>query len=78
MDETEPAYLSTTIWKDQASFEKWRKGTAFQKAHGQKPEQNKQSEEKPAAVEPPKPLWSKPPQPIFYEGTLVISSEEGA
>jgi hypothetical protein len=27
---------------------------------------------------PPTPLWSKPPVPVFYEGTLVISSAEGA
>jgi hypothetical protein len=23
-------------------------------------------------------LWSRPPQPVFYEGTLVITKEEGA
>ncbi|CAJ1950166.1 unnamed protein product [Cylindrotheca closterium] len=77
MDESEPTYLSTTIWKDQASFQKWRQGSAFQKAHGGGPPKDKKDEsEKPAA--PPAPLWAKPPQPVFYEGTLVISSEEGA
>jgi hypothetical protein len=75
IDEMEPTYLSTTIWKDQASFDKWRKGTAFKKAHGQKPP-SESSAEKPAG--PPKPMWSKPPQPLFYQGTLVISSEEGS
>ena len=74
MDENEPTYMSTTIWKDQASFQKWRQGTAFQKAHGAKDGEPKG--EKPAA--PPAPLWIKPPQPVFYQGTLVISSEEGA
>jgi hypothetical protein len=77
MDEKEPAYLSTTIWKDQASFELWRKGTAFQKAHGQKPPSEQQSSSE-AAAPPQQPLWSQPPRPIFYEGTLVITSEDGA
>lgn len=72
---TEPTYTTTTIWKDRASFDKWRKGTAFKKAHGSKPpsEQGEDSDGKPS-----QPLWSQPPKPIFYEGTLVISKEEGA
>jgi heme-degrading monooxygenase HmoA len=80
MDEaTEPTYLSTTIWKDRASFDKWREGTAFRKAHGAKPP----SEQVKGAgagedAKPPPPLWSQPPKPIFYEGTLVISKPEGA
>ena len=70
VDESEPTYQSTTIWKDRESFEAWKNGAMFKAAHGQK------EGEKPAT--PPKPLWSKPPEPVFYEGTLVISSEEGA
>ena len=77
VDPKEPTYLSTTIWKDQASFEKWRKGTAFQQAHGQKPPSEQTSEATKTAA-PPTLLWSRPPQPIFYEGTLVITSEDGA
>jgi hypothetical protein len=76
MNEKEPAYLSTTIWKDKASFDQWRKGSAFQKAHGQNPGSSSANEGK--AQESPKPLWSRPPQPVFYEGTLVITNERGA
>lgn len=71
MDNSEPTYESTTIWKDRASFEAWKNGAMFKAAHGQ-------SNDGQALATPPKPLWSKPPQPVFYEGTLVISSEEGA
>lgn len=71
----EPTYVSTTIWKDLASFNEWRTGSAFQKAHGG----DKKKEDGDAAdVKPPAPLWSKPPTPVFYEGTLVISSKDGA
>ena len=75
-ENSEPTYLSTTIWKDRASFDAWRKGSAFQKAHGAKPpsEQSKDGE----TQTPPQPLWSQPPSPVFYEGTLVISKPEGA
>uniref|UniRef100_A0A7R9ZKE1 ABM domain-containing protein n=1 Tax=Craspedostauros australis TaxID=1486917 RepID=A0A7R9ZKE1_9STRA len=86
MTNEEPTYLSTTIWKDRASFQAWREGTAFQQGHGDaKPpaEQatTKESAAKPpadAAGGPPQPLWTRPPKPVFYEGTLVITSEEGA
>jgi len=67
LDITEPTYQSTTIWRDRAAFEAWKNGGAFKAAHGQS-----------GGATPPKPLWSKPPEPVFYEGTLVISSEEGA
>jgi len=72
MDVSEPAYQSTTVWKNRASFEAWKNGAMFKAAHGQ----SAKGDEAPAT--PPKPLWSKPPEPVFYEGTLVISSEEGA
>lgn len=77
MDGTkEPSYLSTTIWKDRTSFDAWRKGNAFKQAHGAKApsEVNAGSDE----GKPPQPLWSRPPEPVFYEGTLVISKPEGA
>lgn len=69
MGEEEPTYMSCTIWKDRAAFNAWKNGNAFKEAHGEK----KEGEEKAKM-----PLWSKPPVPVFYEGTLVISSPEGA
>jgi len=76
MGEEEPTYVSTTIWKDRQAFENWRNGNAFKEAHGEKKgeEQEQQLQKK----QPPAPLWSKPPVPIFYESTLVISSPDGA
>lgn len=73
--EKDPTYVSTTIWKDRASFDGWRTGSAFQKAHGGG---DKKEEEGDDNEKPPAPLWSKPPTPVFYEGTLVISSKGGA
>lgn len=76
---TEPTYLSTTIWKDRASFDKWREGNAFKNAHGSKPPSEQEgSKGDGEEAKPPMPLWSQPPKPIFYEGTLVISSTDGA
>lgn len=76
---TEPSYVSTTIWKNRTAFEAWRKGNAFKVAHGVKPpsERSEENSEDTSAVRP-KPLWSKPPSPIFYEGTLMITMPEGA
>merc|ERR1711971_596846 len=77
MDEsTEPTYVSTTIWKHRESFEKWRSGANFSKVHGQKKDgggsnsDNKKEEETPKKPPAGPPLWSRPPIPIFYEGTL--------
>ena len=74
----EPSYTSTTIWKDRASFDNWRKGSAFKQAHGEQKDGKKPEEDKSEAASPPKALWSQPPQPVFYEGTLVITSKDGA
>jgi heme-degrading monooxygenase HmoA len=71
MSDNEPSYVSTTIWENRAAFDSWRNGNGFQQAHGQKKEGE-------APKGPPAPLWSKPPQPVFYEGTLVITTKEGA
>ena len=81
MDSDEPTYLSTTIWKDVESFNNWRSGAAFQQVHGQENKgDDKKMEDhtsgKPKDAGPP--LWIRPPKPVFYEGTLVISSEDGA
>uniref|UniRef100_A0A7S2R1V0 ABM domain-containing protein n=1 Tax=Eucampia antarctica TaxID=49252 RepID=A0A7S2R1V0_9STRA len=65
----EPTYVSTAIWKDRASFQSWKDGKAFSKSHGAA----KQGTSPPSN----KPLWSKPPTPVFYEGTLVITTKDG-
>jgi heme-degrading monooxygenase HmoA len=75
-ENSEPTYQSTTIWKNRAAFDAWREGTAFKKAHGAKPPSEQNGEGEP--MKPPQPLWSKPPSPVFYEGTLVLSKPEGA
>jgi heme-degrading monooxygenase HmoA len=67
MGEEEPTYMTCTIWRDRSAFEGWRSGSAFRESHGGGEQQ-----------QPRKPLWSRPPVPVFYEGTLVISSPEGA
>eukprot|EP00551_Chaetoceros_affinis_P017225 CAMPEP_0203689020 /NCGR_PEP_ID=MMETSP0091-20130426/1478_1 /ASSEMBLY_ACC=CAM_ASM_001089 /TAXON_ID=426623 /ORGANISM="Chaetoceros affinis, Strain CCMP159" /LENGTH=364 /DNA_ID=CAMNT_0050558591 /DNA_START=20 /DNA_END=1114 /DNA_ORIENTATION=+ len=77
-ENSEPTYLSTTIWKDRAAFDAWREGSAFKKAHGTKPPSEQGGEEGEKPQGPPQPLWSKPPSPVFYEGTLVLSKAEGA
>ena len=70
-------WLLPQIWKDRASFDAWRTGSAFKAAHGSAPA--------PAGGPPAagpggsaKPIWSRPPSPVFYEAKLVISSPEGA
>jgi len=75
VNDKEPTYVSTTIWRDRAAFDAWRTGDAFKVAHGQKKTGEKETQKPQAA---PAPLWSMPPKPVFYEGTLVISSKEGA
>jgi len=73
----EPTYVSTTIWRDRLAFDAWREGNNFKQAHEQaKPPSEPTDGEK--SQTPRQPLWSKPPIPIFYEGTLVISSQDGA
>ena len=74
MTPDEPTYQSTTIWRDRAAFDARREGNNFKAAHGN-------GEKKPDGEKPqggPPPQWSKPPTPVFYEGTLVITGEEGA
>jgi heme-degrading monooxygenase HmoA len=73
MSDTEATYQSTTIWRDRQAFDGWREGKAFGQAHGQD-----QKKEGAPPKGPPGPLWSKPPQPVFYEGTLVITTSDGS
>ena len=90
-ENVEPTYLSTTIWKDRSSFNKWRNGNAFSKSHGGAQQKKKDdgssssssssSSENSKSKHPPQggpPMWNRPPKPIFYEGTLVITSADGA
>ncbi|KAL7526107.1 hypothetical protein ACHAXR_001320, partial [Thalassiosira sp. AJA248-18] len=79
MGEEEPTYTSCTIWKNREAFEGWKSGAAFKKAHsGSVSSSGGEVEKEKKPQQPPAPLWSKPPVPVFYEGTLVISSQEGA
>jgi heme-degrading monooxygenase HmoA len=65
----EPTYVSITIWENRNAFDKWKTSSAFKEAHGG-------AKETPAE-QPPAPLWDKPPTPVFYQGTLVITSQDG-
>jgi heme-degrading monooxygenase HmoA len=69
----EPTDMSTTIWQDRKSFDNWRNGSAFRQAHGSNPQSSDKKPER-----PPAPLWSQLLQPIFYEGTMVITGQDGA
>jgi heme-degrading monooxygenase HmoA len=62
MTETEPNYQGVVIFKDRASHGNWRADS-----EAQAPEQKLEATK----------MWSKSPEKVFYEGTLVISSEEG-
>ena len=72
-------YVSTTVWKDRASFQAWREGAAFKRAHGE-------GKAKPAGAgagakggggEPPK-MFSTPPSVAVWEGKLMLTVAEGA
>jgi len=82
LDASEPTYVSTTIWKDRASFEAWKNGYAFQQVHGaaanKKQKEGDDGKADAPSAPPLQPLWSRPPKPVFYEGVLVLSSEQGA
>ena len=56
-------YSTLTIWKDEASFNKWREGSS-KKAH--------------AKAGQAKPLFEMPPSPVFYEGVLALIDPQGA
>ena len=81
MTDDEPTYVSTTIWRDRKAFDAWRQSKSFKAAHGQgkglTPTAAAKNDEQQSGGSP-RPEWSKPPVPVFYEGTLVISSKDGA
>lgn len=62
----EPSYVGVVIFKDRKSLESWAA------THG------KESAEKKKDAPPPPKMWNKSPEKVYYEGTLVISSEKGA
>jgi heme-degrading monooxygenase HmoA len=66
MTSSEPTYTATLIFKDRKSFENWG-GT-----HGA-PKPKEGAEVK----APPPKMWSRDPEKVFYEGTLVITNEDG-
>lgn len=67
LSENEPNYVAATIWEGKSSFDSWRKDSVLNKAHGDTSQEGKTE----------RTLWSKPPEPVFYEGTLVISTFDG-
>jgi heme-degrading monooxygenase HmoA len=68
-------YQSTTVWQNKEAFMNWRNSQQFSQAHGGGAKQA--GAEADSASKPP-PMWAGPPKPVFYEGVLVIASEEGA
>ena len=86
-ENSEPTYTSVTIWKDRASFDAWRKGTAFKKVHGAKPpsEQtsatDKGAEETEAAAPKPPSLLELPPKMriqsnwLFKPRTILVKAK---
>lgn len=79
MKDTEPTYVSTTIWRDRDSFNAWRTSQSFKDVHQQQAGSSQPSSESTASQSSSAktPLWVKPPAPIFYEGTLVITQSDG-
>lgn len=70
-------YISAAVWDDRASFENWRDGEGFKKAHGggKKAEGGHGSG---GGGGPMGGVLTRAPVPYFYEGKLVLESELGA
>lgn len=64
MTDAEPTYVATLIFKDRKTFENW-------KATAHNPEEGAKEQEA-----PPK-MWTREPEKVYYEGTLVITKEDG-
>jgi heme-degrading monooxygenase HmoA len=67
MSMNEPTYVATLVFKDRMSFETWSS------THGSAP-----PKEGADAPPPPPKMWDRAPEKVYYEGTLVITGEEGA
>ena len=66
MGDGEANYVSTTIWKDRASFDAWM---SSEKKPSPKPSGG-------GGGGPP-PIYARPPVPTFYEGILMLESGKG-
>ncbi|KAK3234184.1 hypothetical protein CYMTET_55552 [Cymbomonas tetramitiformis] len=69
-DEGDFNYMTLTVWEDKAAFDNWRDTVKRAKESegeggGKKP------------VGPPQ-MFLEPPTPAFYEGKLVLATEQGA
>eukprot|EP00899_Mesostigma_viride_P014603 jgi/Mesvir1/23143/Mv10531-RA.1 len=85
-------YISTTIWKDRASFDNWRTSTQFSQAHGAGSKPDGQgapaaAQGRPAGAQGPpagaqgppgSSMFLAPPSLAMYEGVLVLESAKGA
>jgi len=78
LGDDEPTYVSTAVWKDRVSFQKWKEGKSLKKRHETSSYDTTGNNTSTEKKQSSKPLWTQPPVPIFYEGTLVITNEEGA
>jgi heme-degrading monooxygenase HmoA len=63
MTDAEPTYVATLIFKNRKLFENWKANAAAPKS-------------KEGAKAPPK-MWTRAPEKVYYEGTLVITKEDG-
>ena len=67
---SEPNYVSAVVFRNQQDFEKWTN-------QHEKDVAAKKEKMTAGGAELPK-FWNKEPEKVLYEGTLVISSEQGA
>jgi len=75
-------YISMAAWDDREAFDNWRNGEGFKKAHGGgKPPQAGAGHGGAGGEGSSGPMGGalvRPPRPYFYEGKLVLESEQGA
>jgi len=74
-------YISMASWDNRAAFDNWRNGEGFKKAHGSgasKPPQAGSSSPGTSGKGPMGGVLLRPPKAYFYEGKLVLESEQGA
>lgn len=76
-------YISMAAWDDRAAFDNWRSGKGFKNAHGggAKAAQDGSSAGHGGSASGSGPMGGmlvRPPVPYFYEGKLVLESEQGA
>lgn len=70
-------YISMAAWDNREAFDNWKNSEAFKQAHGSAG--NKKPEASDAASRGPMGgALLRPPKAYFYEGKLVLESENGA